>query len=100
MASLYEILHFLNWNILLKVETDFENISEKISKMSIERQLLFCKATFLIGKDNIFFGMCSSVNFAPRSLASADSPKKFFLLFLALGNAILGNTKVYCLEYL
>ena len=32
MASPYEILQFLNWDISLKAEADFENISENISE--------------------------------------------------------------------
>ena len=61
--------------------------------------LLFFKITFVIGESDLLFGMCSSVLFTPRSLVSADSTEKLFLLFLLLGNNISGNTKVYCLEY-
>lgn len=33
------------------------------------------KGTFIIEKNNLLFGMCYSVPFAPRGVASADSPK-------------------------
>ena len=50
---------------------------------------MFCKVTFVIGKNDLSFGMYSSINLAPRKLDSADSPKTFLLLFLALGNIMI-----------
>ena len=54
----------------------------------------------IIGENKVFFGICSSVSFAPISLVSTDSHKKFFLLFVLIGNTIPGNTMIYCLKYL
>ena len=61
--------------------------------------LLLFKLTFVIGENDLLFGMCSSVFSTLISLVPADSTEKLFLLFLLLGNNISGNTKVYCLEY-
>ena len=58
-----------------------------------------CNAKVLLLLENRTF-FCSSVPFAPRNLASAESPRKLFLVLLPLGNTIPGNTKIYCLEYL
>ena len=60
---------------------------------------LFCKGTFIIWEKSLFLGMCSTVPFASRSLASVDFHEKFFLLFSPLGNAflVLQNTNVQCL---
>ena len=66
------------------------------------KSFIFCDVIFFIEKyfflhrhffyrgNNLFFGMCSSVPFSPRSLASADPPRKFFFLYLPLGNISLG----------
>ena len=77
----------------------FQNLSFFKMIFCIYRQL-FCKGPFIIGKNNLFFGMCSSVPFTSRSLDCAVFPRKFFLFFLPLGKNISQNTKVYCLEYL
>ena len=55
--------------------------------------LLFCKGTFVIVQNNLFFGMCFSVPFLPRSLVSARFSRKFYLLFLPLGNIIPEKVK-------
>ena len=64
----------------------------------IEKQL-FCKGTFVTVENDLFSEISSSVPFTPRSLASGDSSRKFFLLFLSQGNTIPENTKVYCLKF-
>lgn len=56
---------------------------------------LFCKGAFVIGKNRLFFGMCSSVPFAPRSPTPVDFPRKFYLSFLPLRNNVLENTQEY-----
>ena len=60
---------------------------------------LFGNDTFLIGGKKLLFGMCSSVIFSPRTLAFANIPRIFFLLFLLQENAFPENAEVYCLEY-
>ena len=55
--------------------------------------LTFCKGTFALVQNNLFFGMCFSVPFLPRSLVSARFSRKFYLLFLPLGNNILEKVK-------
>lgn len=57
-----------------------------------EKQL-FCKSNFVI-RENDLFGMCSSVIFTPKCLVSADSPDKFYLLFLPLGSAMPESTRI------
>ena len=48
----------------------------------------------------MFLHMYSSAPFTPRILVSPDSPRKFVLLFLLLGNTLPGNVKGHCLGYL
>ena len=50
--------------------------------------LLFCKGTIATVQKNLFFGMYFSVSFVPRSLATASFSRKFYLLFLPLGNIV------------
>ena len=51
---------------------------------------MFCKAIFIIGESYIF-----PVTFTPRSLCSADSPWKFYLLFLSFGCTILEKIRIF-----
>ena len=53
---------------------------------------LFWKCTLIIGKAT--FLLCSSVHFTSRNLITADSPGKFYPLFLSLGSAILEDAKI------
>ena len=55
----------------------------------IEKQL-FLKCTFVIGENDLYFGMCSLVPFALRNLVSARSPWKYF----HLGCTIPEKTKI------
>lgn len=60
---------------------------------------MFWKGTFAIGENDPFFVTFSSVPFAHRGLESGDSAKKFYLLFVALGNTIIEKTREYFREY-
>lgn len=55
--------------------------------LCIGKQLIF-KGTLV---NDLFFGMRSIMHFLHRSLAFADSPRKFFLLFFPLVNIIPGS---------
>ena len=55
---------------------------------------MLCKGTIATGESDKFFGICSSVSLTLRSLASADSPGKFYMLFLPLGSTIFENTRI------
>ena len=50
-----------------------------MSTLKIGFAHLFWQAVFVDGESNIFFGMCTFVPFALRSLVSANSPGKFYL---------------------
>ena len=54
---------------------------------------VLCRGIFIIGENNLFFGLCSSISSTPRGLASADSSRKFYLLLFPLGSATTENTR-------
>lgn len=60
---------------------------------------MFWKVTFAIEENNPLFVIFLSVTFGHRNLEPADSPMKFYLLFLPPGNTITEKTKEYFLEY-
>ena len=55
--------------------------------------LLFCKGTIVTVQKNLFFGMYFLVPFVPRSLVTASFSRKFYLLFLPLGNIVTEKVK-------
>ena len=59
----------------------------------------FAKYVSHQGKRTIFRYMLVNT-FCAKSLVSADSPSRFYVLFLPLGNTILENTKEYFLQHL
>ena len=59
----------------------------------------FAKYVSHQGKRTIFRYMLVNT-FCAKSLVSTDSPSRFYVLFLPLGNTILENTKEYFLQHL
>ena len=55
--------------------------------------LLFCMGTIVRVQKNLFFGMYFLVPFVPRSLVTASFSRKFYLLFLPLGNIVTEKVK-------
>ena len=59
-----------------------------------EAVLLFCKSTFITGRNNLFFGNVFFSNFLFQNLVFTDSTGKFYMLFLSLGGTISENTRM------
>ena len=59
-----------------------------------EAVLLFCKSTFITGRNNLFFGNVFFSNFLFQNLVFTDSTGKFYMLFLSLGETIPEHTRM------
>ena len=77
-----------------QVKTFLQNLLLFVLWFSVARNSCSVKVLFRLMKETYFL-VCV---FHYLSLASTDSPRKFFLSFLPKGNTIPKNAKVYCLK--